>query len=121
MKTTGRYSVDFKQVDTGEWERHLVLNSDDLAEIEAYYGASVDGAQLVETILAVRITDHETGETVKQCAMAVECPCCEGSGRVDGFHGLEWCGVCEGDGMATRESAIAYDKWVAAEAAAQEA
>lgn len=62
MSTTGRYSIDFEQSDNpGNWERHLVMNSDSFTTAENFYFASVEtvSANALTNILAVRLYDHE--------------------------------------------------------------
>ena len=62
MSTTGRYSIDFEQSgNPGEWERHLVMNSDTFTIAEDFYFASVEtvSANALDTILGVRLYDHD--------------------------------------------------------------
>ena len=62
MGTRGRYSIDFEQSDNpGQWERHLVMNSDDFAIAENFYFVSVDTVESndLSMILGVRLYDHE--------------------------------------------------------------
>lgn len=65
--TTGRYSVEFRHESPGTWERHQMLNSDDLDTAMVGYTACVAAmprVALTSDLLGIRLIDHESKETM---------------------------------------------------------
>lgn len=61
----GRFSVQFQHNDNGVWEKHQMLNSDDLTKITDAYGKAIRQVKRITcNVTGVRLVDNISGETL---------------------------------------------------------